>query len=70
MGLVKNFLPDADSLKTFWHLGCQDAALFPPLHAEMLSDVDDGSKAESSPVTFNNIEEEGDHAEILSDVDD
>ena len=31
MGLVKNFLPDADSLKTFWHLGCQDAALFPPL---------------------------------------
>ena len=23
MGMVKNFLPDADSLKTFWHVECQ-----------------------------------------------
>ena len=31
MGMVKNFLSDADYLKTSWHVGCQDAALFPPL---------------------------------------
>ena len=43
MGLVKNFLPDADSLKTFWHLGCQDAALFPPLPLGIEYGVPQGS---------------------------
>ena len=28
---VKTFLPQPDSSKTFWQLGCQVAALFPPL---------------------------------------
>ena len=27
----KNFLPEPDSSKTFWQLGCQVATLFPPL---------------------------------------
>ena len=27
----KNFLPEPDSSKTFWQLGCQVAKLFPPL---------------------------------------
>ena len=27
----KNFLSEPDSSKTFWQLGCQVAALFPPL---------------------------------------
>ena len=37
----QNFLPESNSSKTFWQLGCQVATLFPPLVPEEESSEED-----------------------------